>query len=198
MPGGVVIYIFCRNISSPVKNYDSPATAVALRPDPLPLQMDDSSQEKPVSAFRSILPQILAVNVKNVLLFGYGMTLGFPTILIPAIMGGEGRESTMDNKLHLSKEEISWLSTYQKQFCLLGLHMQIPAPVGDLKNNINCRFNKFNLRSVGMHILWILGTALGSTQGHAICQHTHAGGLALLPFLNRGDPPIRRPVSCRT
>lgn len=68
--------------------------------------------EKPVSAFRSILPQILAVNVKNVLLFGYGMTLGFPTILIPAILGGEGRDSTEDNKLHLSKEEISWLSTY--------------------------------------------------------------------------------------
>lgn len=68
--------------------------------------------KKPVSAFRSILPQILAVNVKNVLLFGYGMTLGFPTILIPAILGGEGRESTIDNKLHLSKEEISWLSTY--------------------------------------------------------------------------------------
>lgn len=86
--------------------------------------------EKPVSAFRSILPQILAVNVKNVLLFGYGMTLGFPTILIPAILGGEGRESTEDNKLHLSKEEISWLSTYPlagwlagpKQLRLLGLH----------------------------------------------------------------------------
>lgn len=92
--------------------------------------------QKSISTFRSILPQILAVNVKNVLLFGYGMTLGFPTILIPAIMGGEGRESTLDNKLHLSKEEISWLSTYEKQLWLLGLHMQmLDFFVGGLKNN---------------------------------------------------------------
>lgn len=80
--------------------------------DPLAMQIHGGHPEKPVSAFRSILPQILAVNVKNVLLFGYGMTLGFPTILIPAILGGEGRESTEDSKLHLSKDEISWLSTY--------------------------------------------------------------------------------------
>lgn len=73
--------------------------------------LDASEQTAPtISQFRSVLPQILAVFVKNVLLFGYGMTLGFPTILIPAILGGEGRESAMDNKLHLSKEEISWLS----------------------------------------------------------------------------------------
>lgn len=76
------------------------------------MQINGGHPEKPVSAFRSILPQILAVNVKNVLLFGYGMTLGFPTILIPAILGGEGRESTEDNILHLSKDQISWLSTY--------------------------------------------------------------------------------------
>lgn len=93
----------------------SRAAAKGPAQDPLALQIQtdgDPMAEKPVSAFRSILPQILAVNVKNVLLFGYGMTLGFPTILIPAILGGEGRESTEDNKLHLSKEEISWLSTY--------------------------------------------------------------------------------------
>lgn len=76
-------------------------------------QKHKSLDESPpnISSFRSVLPQILAVSVKNVLLFGYGMTLGFPTILIPAILGGDGRESAMDSVLQLSKEQISWLST---------------------------------------------------------------------------------------
>jgi hypothetical protein len=38
------------------------------------------------------------------------MTLGFPTILIPAVQGGEGRYPTSDFDLHISKDEISWLS----------------------------------------------------------------------------------------
>lgn len=68
----------------------------------------DSTQE--VSGFRTALPQFLAVGVKNVLLFGYGMTLGFPTIVIPAIQGGDGHYDEHPNDIKLNKEEISWFS----------------------------------------------------------------------------------------
>ncbi|XP_033163959.1 facilitated trehalose transporter Tret1 isoform X1 [Drosophila mauritiana] len=63
-----------------------------------------------VSNFRRALPQFLAVSIKNILLFGYGMTLGFPTIVIPAIQGGEGRSETSGDIL-LNKDEISWFSS---------------------------------------------------------------------------------------
>uniref|UniRef100_A0A1Q3FSB6 Putative sugar transporter n=1 Tax=Culex tarsalis TaxID=7177 RepID=A0A1Q3FSB6_CULTA len=70
---------------------------------------NDSSEDR--SSSRSTLAQFLAVSVKNVLLLGYGMTLGFPTIVIPAIQGGDGREASLEKDFTLSKEEISWLSS---------------------------------------------------------------------------------------
>ncbi|XP_068157840.1 facilitated trehalose transporter Tret1 isoform X1 [Drosophila tropicalis] len=63
-----------------------------------------------VSNFRRALPQFIAVSIKNILLFGYGMTLGFPTIVIPAIQGGEGR-SDPNSDIVLNKDEISWFSS---------------------------------------------------------------------------------------
>lgn len=39
----------------------------------------------------------------------YGMTLGFPTIVIPAIQGGEGREPS---DIILSRDQISWFSKF--------------------------------------------------------------------------------------
>lgn len=74
------------------------------------LSADSTKNSNKISTIRSIVPQIIAVMVKNLLLLGYGMTLGFPTILIPAIQGGDGREGSVDSKLHLTKDEISWLS----------------------------------------------------------------------------------------
>lgn len=68
----------------------------------------DSTQE--ISNFRTALPQFLAVGVKNLLLFGYGMTLGFPTIVIPAIQGGDGHYDEHPHDIQLNKEEISWFS----------------------------------------------------------------------------------------
>lgn len=50
------------------------------------------------------LPQVLAVSIKNVLLLGYGMTLGFPTIVIPALEGDDQTEP-----LVLTSEQISWI-----------------------------------------------------------------------------------------
>lgn len=58
--------------------------------------------------FQRAVPQFLAVGSKNLLLFGYGMTLGFPTIVIPAIQGGDGRDPNHD--IVLSLDQISWFS----------------------------------------------------------------------------------------
>lgn len=61
------------------------------------------------SSFRQALPQILAVCVKNVLLLGFGMTLGFPTILIPSLSG-----SDPDEAISLGQEAISWIGIKNK------------------------------------------------------------------------------------
>lgn len=40
------------------------------------------------------------------------MTLGFPTIVIPAIQGGEGRDPSGSGEIVLSRDEISWFSMF--------------------------------------------------------------------------------------
>lgn len=72
-----------------------------------------ASDEKPpldahkIKALRVALPQFLATSAKNLILLGYGMTLGFPTITIPAITAG----SNSTDVLQLTKEQISWFSS---------------------------------------------------------------------------------------
>lgn len=74
-----------------------------------------------ISALRRALPQILAVSVKNVLLFVFGMSLGFPTILIPNLSGGDP-----DEKIVLGVDAISWIgNSFQNlvsfmRLCLYG------------------------------------------------------------------------------
>lgn len=65
-----------------------------------------------MSQFRIGLSQVSAVGVKNVLLLGYGMTLGFPTIVIPAIQGGDGRDASTHGDFVLNRDQISWLSKF--------------------------------------------------------------------------------------
>lgn len=42
---------------------------------------------------------------------GYGCTIGFPTILIPAVQGGNGGKPS-EGEFRLTQEEISWLSMF--------------------------------------------------------------------------------------
>ncbi|CAO1376839.1 unnamed protein product [Diamesa hyperborea] len=62
-----------------------------------------SDDDNKISSFRLGLPQILAVCVKNMVLLAFGMSLGFPTIVI----GGNGDETD----LILSKTQVSWFSS---------------------------------------------------------------------------------------
>nr|QGW50611.1 gustatory receptor 1 [Propsilocerus akamusi] len=60
-----------------------------------------------ISEFRLNLPQVLAVSVKNVVLIGFGMALGFPTILIPSLQ----EITDSGNDLILNSTQISWISS---------------------------------------------------------------------------------------
>lgn len=55
------------------------------------------------SKLRQALPQCCAVGAKNLLLLTFGSTLGFSTILIPALQ----RE---DSDIKVTMEELTWIS----------------------------------------------------------------------------------------
>lgn len=40
---------------------------------------------------------------------GYGLTIGYPTIVIPAVQGGDGRDASK-GEFRMTVDEISWLS----------------------------------------------------------------------------------------
>jgi len=55
--------------------------------------------------------QVLATSAKNMLLLGWGMTLGFPTIVIPSLLPHHGNMTDRrEDMLTLSEEQISWFS----------------------------------------------------------------------------------------
>jgi SP family facilitated glucose transporter-like MFS transporter 8 len=56
--------------------------------------------------------QVLATSAKNVLILGYGMTLGFPTIVIPSLQPPHGNVTDVHGKgtFSLTEEQISWFS----------------------------------------------------------------------------------------
>ncbi|KAG5870731.1 hypothetical protein JTB14_028117 [Gonioctena quinquepunctata] len=59
---------------------------------------------KTLPEWRQALPQIIAVSVKNTILLSYGLTLGFTTILIPALSEDDPSEI-----IHLGQEALSWI-----------------------------------------------------------------------------------------
>ncbi|XP_060518481.1 facilitated trehalose transporter Tret1-like isoform X2 [Cylas formicarius] len=84
-------------------------------------------RKKPISRVRRVLPQIIAVTVKNVLLFGFGMTLGFPTILIPNLSGDNPNE-----KIALDQEALSWIGSVNLLCVPLGCFLSgaLTQPLG--------------------------------------------------------------------
>lgn len=50
--------------------------------------------------------------MNHIFYLGYGLTIGFPTIIIPAVQGGNGGEGGA-GEFRLTKDEISWLSMYE-------------------------------------------------------------------------------------
>ncbi|CAB3379007.1 Hypothetical predicted protein [Cloeon dipterum] len=99
---------------------DNPALAVEIANEPVMPKKPEFSEEElrsmvadkpadlpqpPVSKLRRAAPQVLATMAKNLLLLAYGMTIGFPTIVIPTLQNGE------EPNLQLTPEQISWFSS---------------------------------------------------------------------------------------
>lgn len=98
------------------------------------------------------------MGVKNLLLFGYGMTLGFPTIVIPAIQGGDGHYDEHPHDITLNKEQISWFSMLHED-CLFKFFFG--------KNEIALRFDQFVMRTTWLHIFWDVNATDWQTNGNA-------------------------------
>uniref|UniRef100_A0A182PR94 Major facilitator superfamily (MFS) profile domain-containing protein n=1 Tax=Anopheles epiroticus TaxID=199890 RepID=A0A182PR94_9DIPT len=108
------------------------------------------TRTEPEKGGRSLLAQACAVGAKNVLLLGYGMTLGFPTIVIPAIQGGDGREPALERDLILSRDQISWLSSINLICVPLGsiFSGMLAQPIG--------RRRAMQLINIPIFIAWML------------------------------------------
>lgn len=68
--------------------------------------LQQECQQKTHSSLQASLSQIIAVTVKNLLLLEFGLSQGFPTILIPSLSGNDPTE-----KIQLDRETISWIGT---------------------------------------------------------------------------------------
>ncbi|GLV41627.1 uncharacterized protein CBL_06856 [Carabus blaptoides fortunei] len=126
------------------------------------------------NTMHAALPQVLAVSIKNVLLLGYGMTLGFPTIVIPALDGDDAQES-----LVLTFEQISWISSINLICVPLGCLFSgiITQPLG--------RKRSMQLLNIPFLGAWLL-FHYASTVDHlymALCLTGLSGGLLEAPVI---------------
>ncbi|KAF9417635.1 hypothetical protein HW555_005342 [Spodoptera exigua] len=122
--------------------------------------------------FRTALPQFLAVSAKNLVLLGYGMTLGFSTILMPAVLDPKDGEV-----LHLNKSEISWISSINLIIVPLGCALSgvVTSPIG--------RRRAMQMVNVPFCIAWLMfhfATSTGHLYG-ALFITGLAGGLLEAP-----------------
>ncbi|XP_055851615.1 facilitated trehalose transporter Tret1 isoform X2 [Episyrphus balteatus] len=129
-----------------------------------------------IKEFRRALPQFLAVSVKNTLLFVYGMTLGFPTIVIPAIQGGDGREPS---DIVLNRDQISWFSSINLICVPLGCLFSgvFSQPIGKRK-----AMQIVNLPILGSWLLFHFATSTEHLYA-ALCLAGIGGGLMEAPVL---------------
>ncbi|XP_066251365.1 facilitated trehalose transporter Tret1-like [Euwallacea similis] len=90
-------------------------------------EKSQSPAKAKISSIRKSLPQILAVSVKNVLLLAFGMSLGFPTILIPSLSGGDPEEEIV-----LNQDAISWIGSVNLLCVPLGCLLSgfLTQPIG--------------------------------------------------------------------
>ncbi|KAF7996392.1 hypothetical protein HCN44_002024 [Aphidius gifuensis] len=83
-------------------------TEIIVRPDRnvVPRELNGSSQEKKeeTTKLRQAMPQVCAVGAKNLLLLTFGSTLGFPTILIPAL-------NEKNSDISATRSDLAWISS---------------------------------------------------------------------------------------
>ncbi|XP_050307000.1 facilitated trehalose transporter Tret1 isoform X2 [Anthonomus grandis grandis] len=137
--------------------------------------LEKENEPKPkVSPVRKALPQIIAVSVKNVLLFAFGMTLGFPTILIPSFSDSKSGE-----RITLDQDAISWISSVNLLCVPLGCLLSgvITQPLG--------RRRAMQLVNIPFLAAWLL-FHYATEPWHvflALCITGFSGGLLEAPTL---------------
>ncbi|XP_055387594.1 facilitated trehalose transporter Tret1-like isoform X2 [Condylostylus longicornis] len=67
-----------------------------------------SNEVKEAGRFRTILPQVLASTAKNLLLLDLGLSVAFPTIVIPAL---RGTVENYNETLYFTDEQASWFGS---------------------------------------------------------------------------------------
>lgn len=125
-----------------------------------------------VSVWRRFLPQIIATMVKNLLLLDLGLSMAFPTIIIPALMG-LNPENNPNERMSLTPMEASWLGSVAFIFQIVGSFLSgwVTEPIGRKRalilvniphvvGWIFCKFSK-NLAHIYIaHMLFGLGIGL--------------------------------------
>ncbi|XP_069669485.1 facilitated trehalose transporter Tret1-like [Periplaneta americana] len=73
----------------------------------------NNEKQEAKEIFLSVLAQLLATSAKNILMLGYGMTLGFPTIVIPSLQHHNDNVTDVreEESFSLTEEQISWFSS---------------------------------------------------------------------------------------
>lgn len=74
-----------------------------------------------VSAFRRILPQVLASFVKHLLILDLAISMSFPAVLIPQLTGVRNRAP--DEILYLNDMQASWFGTELHRLTVMGIHI---------------------------------------------------------------------------
>nr|XP_040221749.2 uncharacterized protein LOC120948936 [Anopheles coluzzii] len=143
-------------VFSPIDYIKRDVKCIAEMPDDETVAYDrcadvsKQAEPAPAAGWKPLLAQACAVGAKNVLLLGYGMTLGFPTIVIPAIQGGDGREPALERDVTLSREQISWLSSINLICVPLGsiFSGMLAQPIG--------RRRAMQLINIPIFVAWLL------------------------------------------
>lgn len=137
-------------------------------------EFNTSNDYKYKKDFKTALPQFLAVSAKNLLLLGYGMTLGFSTILIPAV-----QTPVKGEPLHLNKAEISWIGSINLIVVPVGCALSglVMSPLG--------RKKAMQMVNIPFCIAWLLFYFSSETRHlyGALFLTGLAGGLLEAPVL---------------
>ncbi|XP_069690852.1 facilitated trehalose transporter Tret1-like isoform X1 [Periplaneta americana] len=144
-------------------------------------QQGYEKQQNPKKTFRSALPQILAASAKNVLILGYGMTLGFPTIVIPSLYHHDDNVTDVREKdtLSLTEDQISWFGSINLICVPLGCLVSgtITQPLGRKKSMM--------LVNIPFIVAWIMfhySSNVGMLYASLVLTGT-GGGLLEAPVL---------------
>ncbi|KAL1491254.1 hypothetical protein ABEB36_011875 [Hypothenemus hampei] len=131
-------------------------------------------EQSNINTLRQSLPQILAVSVKNVLLLAFGMSLGYPTVLIPSLSGGNPQETIV-----LDRDAISWIGSVNLLCVPLGCLLSgfLTQPLG--------RRRTMQLVNIPFLSAWLLFSQ-ATKSWHvflASCMTGFSGGLLEAPTL---------------